>query len=119
MSQRRSSADRRRRGALINTDFAERRINSERWQRIATPLVVLGLLAALGLTSLRNDIVRMEYGLAESGKQEQRLLDRQRSLTVAHRKLLAPARLYQIARERGFVRPGRVVELAVRSELRP
>lgn len=107
----RSRSGRGRGGALVGTDFAARYRDSQRLQRLATPLVVLGLLAALGLTALRNDIVRMEYGLAEAGKQEQELLDRQRRLTVDHRQLLAPARLYEIARERGFVRPARVIDM--------
>lgn len=96
---------------LVGTDFAARRRRTQRWQRLATPFVVLGLVAALVITALRNDIVRMEYGLAESGRQEQELLDQQRRLTVERRSLLAPGRLYEIARKRGFVRPARVVEI--------
>ncbi len=102
----------RRTGHLVGTDLRAPRGRSRAWQRLATALIVLGLGSALILTSLRTDIVRMQYDLAEAGKQERKLLDLQSRLTVKHRQLLAPGRLKAIAREYGFVRPGRVIELA-------
>ena len=107
-----SSSHRRRTGPLVGTDLGQPRRRSAGWQRAATPLVVLGLAAALILTTLRTDIMRMQYDLAEAGEQELELLDLQRRLTVKHRQLLAPSRLKILARERGFTRPGRVIVLA-------
>jgi len=95
---------------LMNVDFKQR-VPSLNWQRLATPLIVVGLAAGLILTTLRTDIVRMEYDLAATGAEEQALLDQQRRLIAEHRNLLDPGRLRQIARDRGFVRPARVIEI--------
>ena len=72
---------------LMNVDF-KRRVPTLDWQRLATPLIVVGLAAGLILTTLRTDIVRMEYELAATGAEEQDLLDQQRRLIAEHRNLL-------------------------------
>lgn len=109
----------RRGGHLVGIDLRSPRARSRRWQIPAAPLIVITLAAALILTGMRNDIVRMEYQLAEAGKQERALLELQGRLTVDHRRLLAPGRLKAIARAHGFVRPGRVIELAEAERRRP
>ena len=96
---------------LMNTDFKVRARRLQ-WRRLAAPLIALGLAAGLTLTTLRTDIVRMQYALATAGTQEQELLDQQRRLTVAHRNLLDPSRLGRIAKQRGFGRPERVIDLS-------
>lgn len=101
---------------LMNTDFKVRARHLQ-WQRLAAPLIALGLAAGLTLTSLRTDIVRMQYALATAGAQEQELLDQQRRLTVAHRNLLDPSRLGRIAKQRGFARPERVIDLRDRPRI--
>ena len=115
-SSRTGNGRKRRKPSLMNTDF-KARDRSIPWQRFATPMVALGLAAGLMLTTLRTDIVRMEYELAAAGKEEQRLLGQQRRLTVEHRSLLDPNRLGRIAKQRGFVRPERVIEFQDRMPL--
>jgi hypothetical protein len=109
----------RRSGHLVGTDLRSPRNGSRRRPLAITPLIVLALGALLTLTALRNDIMRMQYELTESGRQERKLLDLQSLLTVRHRQLMAPGRLKAIARERGFVRPDRVIELTEDEQLRP
>ena len=96
--------------SLTSIDF-KARVKSEQWQRLATPMIVLGLALGLGLTMLRTEIVRMKYDLATAGSQETQLLDQQRRLTVEQRKLLDPGRLGRIAKQRGFVRPSQVLDV--------
>jgi len=78
----------------------------------ALPCVVGALVAALALTALRVDLLRARYGLAEAVREEQALRLEESELTVELRRLRDPARLAELAREQGFVRPDRVIEVA-------
>jgi hypothetical protein len=69
------------------------------------------LLAALALASLRLEIFRLRYALAEAVEVEQDLLQRRRELVVEVARLRDPRRLRRIARERGFGLPERVIQL--------
>jgi len=79
--------------------------------RLTLPLVAGLVLAALFLTALRVDILRMRYAKAEALEREA-ILRRERSeLVVAVRRLRHPGRLARLAEERGFVRPRSVARL--------
>jgi hypothetical protein len=73
-------------------------------------LVGASVAIGLGLVSLRNDLIRMRYGLSAAIQEERELLQTQRELTARVRALRDPARLARLARERGFARPERVYE---------
>jgi hypothetical protein len=75
------------------------------------PLLIAGLIVALGVASLRIDLLRIRYALAETVAEEQRLLDEQRNLTVRMRTLRDPVHLSKRAHELGFVRPERLIDL--------
>ncbi len=76
------------------------------------PAIFTGLvLAALALASLRIDIMRMGYDLADSIAVEKTLLEERRTLTAGVRALRNPRRLNEIARRRGLSRPERVIDL--------
>lgn len=85
----------------------------------ALPCVAGALVAALALTALRVDLLRARYGLAEAVREEQTLRAEERELTVELRRLRDPARLAELAREQGFVRPERVIDLAARPVSEP
>lgn len=77
------------------------------------PIFLVGALAAgLGLASLRIDILRLRYALAALVRVEKTLLEEQRELQAHVRALRDPSRLAALARERGFSRPDRVIELS-------
>ncbi len=69
------------------------------------------LLVALALASLRLEIFRLRYALAETLEVEQRLLERRRELVVEVARLRDPRRLRRLAGERGFGLPERVIQL--------
>ena len=99
---------RRRRG---RTAFSRARAGShERW-RVAAPSLAAALLAALLLAALRVDVIRMRYALATAVARERALLEDQRELTVQMRRQRRPSRLAERARELGFGRPERVIDL--------
>lgn len=75
------------------------------------PLLVLVLLAALGVASLRIDLIRTRYALATAMEQENALIEEQRALIVRKRQFRDPAALAAAARERGFRPPARVFTL--------
>jgi hypothetical protein len=77
------------------------------------------LLAALALTALRLDVLRARYGLAEALRAGQELAALESELTVQVRRLRDPARLAELARARGFVRPEQVVDLDAPGEREP
>lgn len=73
---------------------------------------VLGcVVAALLLTALRLAILRTRYELGEATKQEEALLQRNRSATVELQRLRDPGRLRRLAQERGFGPPQHIVVL--------
>jgi hypothetical protein len=65
------------------------------------------------VASLRVSILRLRYQLAAAVREETKLLERQRAVTVELRELRSPTRLREIATEQGFVRPERVIQLSV------
>lgn len=116
-AERRGGA--RARADLVGRDLAEapRRVRSR--ARLRLPIALGAVAAALLLVTLRVEILRLRYALAEVASQEEELLARSRQVTVRVRELRDPARLRRLAAERGFGRPERVlsVELPVaRSE---
>jgi len=103
----------RKPGLLVGRDFAvERRSVGRSGLHAALPYLV-GAAVALGLSivALRNDLIRMRYGLTAAMQEERDLLQERRELTARVRTLRDPARLARLARERGFQRPARVFEL--------
>lgn len=104
----------RRREALplVGRDLARVRIERGRPARPLAVALLAGLvLAGLGLAALRVDIFRMRYALAEAIETEQAMLSDQRVATARRESLRDPARLAELARERGFARPTRVIDL--------
>jgi len=108
--QRRRSRSARSQGR-IGRDLADRPAVLAGRTRRAAPWIALALLAALLLAALRVDVIRMRYAQAEALAAEQRLIDRNRDLTVRMRQLRDPARLAERAQALGFVRPERVIDL--------
>jgi hypothetical protein len=79
--------------------------------RALIPLVGIALLAALSLASLRIDLLRIRYAVAEANDREQVLQAEQRALTANMRSLRDPVTLTRRADELGFVRPERLIDL--------
>lgn len=73
------------------------------------------LFAALALAALRNDLIRVRYGLAEAMAEEKRLVEEQRGLVAELRRLRHPARLRERAEELGLAAPERALDLRPRS----
>jgi hypothetical protein len=71
-----------------------------------------GVAAALGIVTLRTEILRARQSLAERVAEEERLRGVRDELRVALRRLRHPDRLAALARERGFGPPERVLDLA-------
>ncbi len=82
--------------------------------RLRLPIALGAIAAALLLVTLRVEILRLRYALAEVAAEEQALLERSRQTTVRVRELRDPARLRRLATERGFARPGRVLTVELR-----
>jgi hypothetical protein len=73
--------------------------------------LAIGLLGALGVAAMRNDLLRVQYGLA-AALDETQALERERNASLARvHALRDPAHLRRLAGERGFVRPARIVDL--------
>jgi hypothetical protein len=100
-----------RRVDLVGRDFAAppRRARSRAGLRL--PIALGAIVAALLLVTLRVHILRVRYALAEVASQEEALLEEKSRMTVRVRELRDPARLHQLAAERGFGRPDRVLTL--------
>lgn len=79
--------------------------------RVLLPILLTALLVSLGIASLRIDLLRVRYALAAATLEEQRLLDESRTLTAQVRRLRDPYHLALQARELGFVRPARLIDL--------
>lgn len=88
------------RDGWIGVDFAH--LVTPPSSRSWVPLVALALLAALGVSALRIDLIRTRYALAETMATERSLIQDQRDLIVRQRRLRDPAVLTALARERGF-----------------
>jgi hypothetical protein len=105
----RASGTKRRRLELIGIDLAERR--PKLGLRLMLPLLATALGIALAFSALRVDLIRMRYALADALAHEQLLVEEQRALTVTMRQLRDPIGLAARARELGFGRPERVIDI--------
>jgi len=102
----------RKGGSLVGRDFARERRGERSALHTALPYLVAAVVATgLAVVALRNDLIRMRYGLTAALQEELDLLQERRELTARVRALRDPARLARLARERGFVRAERVLEL--------
>jgi hypothetical protein len=98
-------------GSLVGRDLARAPL-LDRPARGWLPACLVGaLLAGLGLAALRVDVIRVRYALAESEREMQSLADERNALAARVRELRDPQRLGAIARERGYQRPERVIEI--------
>ena len=98
---------------LVGRDLATEPHAPRRGSRSVVLIVVsAALLAGLGVVAIRNGQLRMRYELTEAMQQERDLLQQRRALTASVLALHDPDRLARLARERGFVRPTHVHELA-------
>jgi len=79
---------------------------------LAVALFATLVLTALGFSSMRNRIIDLRYRAAEVVREERALEENRRALAVRVRRLRDPRRLAELAAERGFARPERVVDLA-------
>lgn len=96
---------------LVGRDLARVRPARQRSRRPWIALLIGALLGGMGLATLRIDILRMRYALAESVETEQQLLESQRVWTARKETLRDPSRLAELAAERGFARPDRLIDL--------
>lgn len=96
---------------LVGRDLARVRLARARSRRPVIALLIGALLAGMGLAALRIDILRMRYALAASVETEQKLLESQRVWTARKETLRDPSRLAELAAERGFARPDRLIDL--------
>ena len=97
---------------LVGHDFARVRPTLPRPRAgLLGWLLVATITCALALAALRIDILRLRYALGESIETEQTLAQQQRQHQVLLETLRDPSRLAEFARERGFERPTRVLEL--------
>jgi hypothetical protein len=90
------SAGRVRRGVDYSVEHG-----SQRAHRLL-PLLALALIAALGISALRIDLIRTRYAMASVMAEEQVLIEEQRNLIVRRRQLRDPVELAVQARARGF-----------------
>lgn len=107
-----NGAKQRATSAWVGRDLAPLHRAEERRRRFLPVLLIGGLIATLGLTALRIDLIRQRYALAAAMGEERRLLEEHRTLTAEVRSLRDPARLTVLAREMGFVRPDSVIRLS-------
>ena len=71
-----------------------------------------GILAALLLAGLRNEIQRLRYERAAHVREVRALEEELRERTVRVRALRDPMRLSRLARQKGFRRPEAVIDLS-------
>lgn len=96
---------------LVGRDLSERPRRVRRRSGLRLPLALGAVAAALLLVTLRVEILRLRYALAEVATQEEQLRESSRRATVRVRELRDPARLRKLAAERGFKRPERVLSI--------
>lgn len=73
--------------------------------------VAVSLALGLGIAALRIDMIRMGYGLADSVREREALLEQLAAARAQVRSLRDPERLGRLAEEEGFVRPSRIIDL--------
>jgi hypothetical protein len=96
----RQSPEASSRAEWIGIDFSGEK-GSHRTRKLL-PLLVLALIAALGISALRIDLIRTRYAMASALAEEQALIAEQRRLIVRRRQLRDPVELAVQARARGF-----------------
>lgn len=99
-------------GDLVGRDFARVRLSAHgprmrplRW------LIVSAFACAFAIAALRIDILRVRYALGEAVSVEKALVLELREGSAALETLRDPTRLAALARERGFRRPDRILEI--------
>lgn len=99
-------------GDLVGRDFARVRASTARLstRRIAW-LVGIAFTCALALAALRIDILRVRYALGAAIREEKALVQQQRQETATLEALRHPSRLVELAEQRGFAPPRRVIDL--------
>lgn len=103
---------RRRTSALaspIGRDF--KRVRAPRSPLALLPAVLTAVACAFALTSLRTQVLKLRYELAEHVERERELRAEQSDLTVEMRKQRSPRELVERAAALGFARPERVIDL--------
>lgn len=108
---RRPAAEREGRLDLVGRDMAHRERGLGRRIRINPALLAVALAVALGIASLRIDLIRVRYGLADALSEEKALLEKRREAVAHLRALRDPARLTRLASEYGLIRPARIIDL--------
>ena len=93
----------------IGVDFA--RWTLPRVSPAWVPIAILALVSALTLASLRIDLIRTRYALADALAAEENLISEQRALIATRRGLRDPTALAARAREAGFRPAGAVITL--------
>ena len=84
----------------IGVDFSNFATNQP--SRALLPLLVLALIVALGVASLRIDLIRTRYALAAATAEEKRLIEEQRALIFEKLQGRDPVELAVLAEQRGF-----------------
>ncbi len=108
---RSSTALRSQRVDWIGRDFSRSHTTVATRRRRVAPLVAGALLAALALATLRIEVIRLRYDLADAVVEEKALLEQQRALTFEVRSLRNPVRLTELAQRMGLAQPARVLEI--------
>jgi hypothetical protein len=103
--------------ALVGRDLAPVPTRRRRRRVPVVPIAIGAVLGALCLVSLRVEILRLRYAVAEAASEEERLLERERQIRVRVRELRDPARLRALAAERGFTPPERVLRLSMPADV--
>jgi hypothetical protein len=93
----------------IGVDFSGE--NAPRRVRKLLPLLILSLIAALGVSALRIDLIRTRYAMADALAEEKALITEQRELILRRRQLRDPVELAVQARVRGFRPPTQILSL--------
>ncbi len=95
---------------LVGRDFSARRTRrgTSSW---LPPVLLGGLVAALLLTSLHVQVIRLRYELADTLSREAKLMDEKRTQRARVSELRSPKRLRREAAALGLVRPERVIDL--------
>ncbi len=99
-------------GDLVGRDFARVRLTASGIR--ARPLgwiLFTAFLCAFAIAVLRIDILRVRYALGQAVIEEKTLVQELRRESATLETLRDPARLAELAHERGFRRPDQILEL--------
>jgi hypothetical protein len=98
-------------GDRLKRDWSPRR-RPPRARLAWVPLFAVAVVSLLCLAALRIGILRTRYALGATLQQETELRTRERAAIVAVRQLRGPHKLRELAAERCFARPERVIDLS-------